>query len=81
MGQPLPRTDAQLRALAQSLIREKTVTRLVELAAGPDPDAENEDAEAEEATLANAEAAALAGEAEVAGITGVVDEAQPAQPT
>src|SRR6266568_2558042 len=81
MGQPLPRTDAQLRALAQSLMREKTVTRLVELTAGPDPDAENEDAEAEEATLANAEAAALAGEAEVAGVTGVVDEAQPPQPT
>src|SRR2546421_903643 len=80
MGQRLPRTDGQLRALAQSLIREKTGTRLVELAAGPDPDAENKDAEAEEATLANAEAAALAGEAEVAGITGVVEEAQQAQP-
>ena len=61
-GQPLPRKEEQLRALRTSLLREKTVTHLVELTAGPDPDAENAD---EEVSLANAEAAALAGEADV----------------
>jgi trigger factor len=56
-GQPLPRSQEQLRALATSLLREKTITHLVDLTAGPDPDAENEAA----AAVENAEAAALAG--------------------
>ena len=64
MGQALPRTEEQLRALAQSLMREKTVSRLVELTTDPDPD---EEIEEEADSLANAEAAALAGEAEVTG--------------
>ncbi len=55
VGQNLPQTEGQIRALAQSLLREKAVTRLVELAAGPEP-------ESEESSVANAEAAALAGE-------------------
>jgi trigger factor len=59
MGQNLPRTEEQIRALAQSLLREKAITRLVELAAGPDPASSEE-----EAGVANAEAAALAGEEE-----------------
>jgi trigger factor len=55
VGQNLPQTEGQIRALAQSLLREKAVTRLVELAAGPET-------ESEESSVANAEAAALAGE-------------------
>lgn len=58
-GQPIPRSQEQLRALATSLLREKTITHLVDLTAGPDPDEESEE---EEVAEANAEAAALAGE-------------------
>jgi trigger factor len=61
IGQPLPREEEQIRALALSYRREKTISRLVELAAGPDPD------EAE-ASIVGAEAAAQAGEDEVAEI-------------
>jgi trigger factor len=60
MGQPIPRNEAQIRAFAQSFLREKAITRLVEIAAGPDPDAEAEQDE-EETAVANAEAATLAG--------------------
>ncbi|HKV03094.1 MAG TPA: trigger factor, partial [Ktedonobacteraceae bacterium] len=63
MGQNLPRTEEQIRALAQSLLREKAITRLVELAAGPDPASSEE-----EAGVANAEAAALAGDEEAKSI-------------
>jgi trigger factor len=59
-GQPRPRSQEQLRALATSLLREKTITHLVDLTAGPDPDAENE----EEVAVENAGAAALAGDEE-----------------
>ncbi len=72
-GQPLPRREEQLRALRISLLREKTVTHLVELTAGPDPDAENAD---EEVSLANAEAAALAGEADVIELAAEKAEAE-----
>ena len=58
-GQPIPRSEEQIRALATSLLREKTITHLVDLTAGPDPDEENEE---EEVAVENAEAAALAGE-------------------
>ena len=60
-GQALPRSQEQLRALTTSLLREKTITHLVELTAGPDPDAEIED----EVAVENAEADALAGDADV----------------
>jgi trigger factor len=36
MGQGLPQTDGQIRALAQSLLREKAITRLVELTTEPE---------------------------------------------
>ena len=39
-GQQITRSEQQLRALAISYRREKAITRLVELTAGPDPDAE-----------------------------------------
>jgi len=72
-GQPLPRREEQLRALRTSELRKKTVTHLVELTAGPDPDAENAD---EEVSLANAEAAAFAGEADVIELAAEKAEAE-----
>ncbi|HZR43694.1 MAG TPA: trigger factor [Ktedonobacteraceae bacterium] len=69
MGQELPRTESQIRALMLAYRREKSLTRLVEITAGPDPDAESEEEATEEASIANAEAAALAGD-------NAVDEAQ-----
>lgn len=62
-GQSIPGSEEQLRALSSSLLREKTITYLVNLTAGPDPDEENEE---EEVAVENAEAAALTGEQDVA---------------
>lgn len=61
-GQELPRSEEQIRALAISFRREKTITRLVELTTDPDPDAETDEELEEEASVEHAEAAALAGE-------------------
>jgi len=58
-GQPLQRTEAQIRAIVINYRREKTITRLVELTTDPDP---TEEAAEEETSMENAEAAALAGE-------------------
>lgn len=69
-GQSIPRGEEQLRALTSSLLREKTITHLVNLLAGPDPDEENE----EEVAVENAEAAALAGEEDV--LTLATEEAE-----
>ena len=60
-GQDLTSED-QARALVVTLLREKAFKRLLELTTDPDPDAENPVEEIEEAAIANAEAAALAGE-------------------
>jgi trigger factor len=62
MGQDVSHSEAQLRGLEASYRREKAITRLVELTTDPDPDEEIEEEAAEEASIANAEAAALAGE-------------------
>ncbi len=65
MGQALPRTEEQVRALVLSYRREKTLSRLTELTTDPDPDEEeNEEAVEEAEAIANAEAAALAGESQ-----------------
>jgi trigger factor len=60
IGQKLPETQEQIRALMVSYRREKAFNRLLELTTDPDPDAESE-AEAE-TSITSAEAAALAGE-------------------
>ncbi|WP_165423516.1 trigger factor [Ktedonosporobacter rubrisoli] len=62
-GQALPRSDEQIRALALSYRREKTLTRLVELTTDPDPEAVSEEEEAEEAVVENAQVAAQEGAA------------------
>jgi trigger factor len=59
MGQPLPQTEDQVRGLASSLLREKALTRLVELTTDPDPDEESAEAEESEATEEAALAAAV----------------------
>ena len=65
IGQPLPKTEEQIRALMLSYRREKTLSRLTELTTDPDPeDEENEEVIEEAEAIANAEAAALAGEFE-----------------
>jgi len=60
VGQEVPRSEAQTRALTASYQREKAISRLIELTTDPDPDEAIEEEVAEEASLANAEAAALA---------------------
>lgn len=63
LGQPLPQNENQIRTLAISFRREKTLTRLVELTTDPDPDeeGENEAQEEEDAAIVNARAAAQVG--------------------
>lgn len=61
-GQQIGRSEEQIRSLLFSYRREKALTKLVEMAAGPDPD----ETESEEQSIENAEAAALTGESEVA---------------
>jgi trigger factor len=73
-GQPLPRTDEQTRSLLLSLRREKVLTHLVEMVAGPDPDAISEEEETEPAAEENAQAAALAGDAISADAHNVTSE-------
>ena len=69
MGQNLPRTEGQIRALSQGLLREKAITRLVDLTAGP------ESSEEEEVSAANAEEAALAAEEETKDLQEEAQEA------
>jgi len=64
-GQPLQQTEAQIRAVAVSYRREKALSRLVELTTDPDPTEEISAADESEATIINAEAAALASDSVV----------------
>jgi trigger factor len=65
-GQELPRSDAQIRALAISYRREKAIARLLELTTDPDPDIASAEEEVNE--IASAQAAALVGDTVVADI-------------
>ena len=64
-GQPLGRSDAEIRALAVNLRREKAITRLIKLTTdtGSETEAAEEEAGEVEASIENAGAAALAAEA------------------
>ncbi|MBA2680136.1 MAG: trigger factor [Ktedonobacteraceae bacterium] len=80
MGQPLPETEEQVRALAVSYRREKTLSRLTELTTDPDPeDEQSEEVVAEAEAIANAEAAVLAGETDESQVAALVDEAEEPQ--
>jgi trigger factor len=82
MGQSLPQTEEQVRSLAVSFRREKTLSRLIELTTDPDPeDEETEEVVAEAEAVANAEAAALAGETEESHVETLIDEAEESQLT
>ena len=77
MGQKLPQTQEQIRALLISLRREKAISRLIELTTDPDPDDEqNEEVIAETDAVANAEAAALAGDTTESQIAEAEEEVQ-----
>lgn len=77
MGQPLPQNEDQVRALASSLLREKAVSRLIELTTDPDPDEEAEAIEAEELEEAEAsEEAALAAAVEAGELENASVEAE-----
>ena len=54
MGQNLSRTEGQIRALAEGLLREKAITRLVELATGPQLESNEEEASVEAQSIAPA---------------------------
>ena len=73
-GQPLPRSEDQIRAIALNYRREKALARLVELTTDPDPDAEVD--EDETTSIENAQAAALAGEANIVEADNDVVEAE-----
>jgi trigger factor len=77
VGQSLPQTEGQIRALAQSLLHEKAITRLVELTTEP----EIEDSEAEssvETQAESTEAAVLEGEEETVDTQKIEeDDSQP----
>ena len=76
MGQSLPQTEGQIRALAQSLLREKAITRLVELTTEP----ENETSEEEPSVETQAEstgAAEVVDEDEVVETQAIEENSQP----
>ena len=72
-GQTLARSEEQIRSLLFSYRREKTITHLVDVIAGPDPDKSSE----EELSTENAEAAAAAADA-LTSETDVVAEVEDA---
>jgi trigger factor len=67
IGQPLPRTQEQIRSLMLSFRREKALSRLIELTTDAETTEEAEEEEA--AAIANAEAAAIAAGSEAAEST------------
>jgi trigger factor len=72
-GQTLARSEEQIRSLLFSYRREKTITHLVDVIAGPDPDKSSE----EELSSENAEAAAAVADA-LTSETDVVAEVEDA---
>ncbi len=73
-GEPIARSEQQLRALAVNYRREKAISRLVELTTDPDPDAESVEASVE-STPAEAEVAEIgAEEAPTDTVVSVEDE-------
>jgi trigger factor len=65
MGQSLPQTEEQIRDLASSLRREKTIARLLELTTEPDPDEAESAAEESVQAEVHAEQAESAAEESV----------------
>ena len=76
MGQSLPQTEGQIRALAQSLLREKAITRLVELTTEPEIETGEEESSVE-TQAESAETADVAGEGEVVDSQDIEEHSQP----
>ncbi len=77
-GQTLARSEEQIRSLLFSYRREKTITLLVDLIAGPDPDKSSEE---EEVSSENAEAAAAVADALTDGSDVVAEVEDASVPT
>ncbi len=77
MGQSLPQTEGQIRALAQSLLREKAITRLVELTTEPEIETSEEESSGETQTDAP-EVAEVVGEDEAVDTQEIEEHSQPA---
>ena len=76
MGQSLPQTEGQIRALAQSLLREKAITRLVELTTEPEIETSEEESSVE--TQADSpEAAEVVGKDEAVDTQEIGEPSQP----
>jgi trigger factor len=80
MGQSLPQTEGQIRALAQSLLREKAITRLVELTTEPEIEASEEES-SEETQVEFTEAAVLADKEETMETQMIEVEENDSQPS
>ena len=76
MGQSLPQTEGQIRALAQSLLREKAITRLVELTTEPEIETSEDEASAE-AQAQSTETAEIVGEDEAVDTQEIGEPSQP----
>jgi len=76
MGQSLPQTEGQIRALAQSLLREKAITRLVELTTEPEIETSEDEASAE-AQAQSTETAEIVGEDEAVETQEIGEPSQP----
>jgi trigger factor len=77
MGQNLPQSEGQIRALAQSLLREKAITRLVELTTEPEIETSEEESSVE-AQAASGETAEVVDEDEAVDAQEVEEHSQPA---
>src|SRR5262249_12790705 len=55
LGQNLPQTEGQIRAVAQSMIREKALTRLIELTTEPEVASDEEASDEPAATVSSEE--------------------------
>ena len=76
MGQRLPQTEGQIRALAQSLLREKAITRLVELTTKPE-DETSEEGSSVETQAESPEAVEVVGEDEAVETQAIKEDTQP----
>src|SRR6266853_624281 len=76
VGQSLPQTEGQIRALAQSLLHEKAITRLVELTTEPEIETGEEESSVE-TQAESTEAAEVVGKDEAADTQEMEEHSQP----
>ena len=76
MGQSLPQTEGQIRALAQGLLHEKAITRLVEMTTEPEIETSEEES-SEETQAESTEAAEVVGKDEAVDTQEIEDHSEP----